>query len=136
MASCAVEGERPFGGGEELFNWRVKCRRCGKWGASCQGLTVNWGKSTGGMRDGGGEGARGRLKMLLLKMRRCRTAGECRGAVVDILALVKERKLERLREELGVLSSCISRDVFFIRIVSNYWENLRTFLWQLRGKMK
>ncbi len=43
------------------------------------------------------------LELALLKMRRCRSAEECRGAVADILALVKERKFERLKEELGVM---------------------------------
>ncbi len=34
------------------------------------------------------------LELALLKMRRCRTADECRGAAEEVLALVKERKLE------------------------------------------
>jgi hypothetical protein len=36
-------------------------------------------------------------------MKGCTTAEECRRAVEEVLALVKERKLEQLREELGVL---------------------------------
>jgi len=43
------------------------------------------------------------LELVLLKMKGARTAEECRQAVEEVLALVKERKLERLREELGVL---------------------------------
>ena len=43
------------------------------------------------------------MELALVKMRGCATAAECRGAVEEVLALVKERKLERLREELGVL---------------------------------
>ncbi len=36
-------------------------------------------------------------------MKKCTTAEECLSEVEEVLALVKERKLERLREELGVL---------------------------------
>ena len=43
------------------------------------------------------------LELVLLKMKRCGTAEECREAVEGVLALVKEKKFERLREELGVL---------------------------------
>ncbi|MEN3026040.1 MAG: hypothetical protein ABC585_08020 [Candidatus Methanosuratincola petrocarbonis] len=45
----------------------------------------------------------GVLELLLLRMRRCSTTGECREAAEEVLALVKERKLERLKEELGVM---------------------------------
>ena len=45
----------------------------------------------------------GVLELALVKMKRCATAEECRRAVEEVLALVKERKLEQLREELGVL---------------------------------
>lgn len=41
--------------GEELFNGRVKCRKCDKWCASWLGLAVHWGKSHG--RRAGPEGA-------------------------------------------------------------------------------
>jgi len=43
------------------------------------------------------------LELVLVKMRRCRTAEECRKAAEEILALVKERKLERIKEELGMV---------------------------------
>ncbi|MGF3499605.1 MAG: hypothetical protein ACQXXL_08335 [Candidatus Methanosuratincola sp.] len=43
------------------------------------------------------------LELALLRMRGCATARECREAVEGVLALVKERKLERLKEELGVV---------------------------------
>ncbi|MBC7120947.1 MAG: hypothetical protein H5T33_05135 [Candidatus Methanosuratus sp.] len=43
------------------------------------------------------------LELALLKMKRCGTAEECRGAAEEVLALVKERKLERLKEELGAM---------------------------------
>ncbi|MEM3390408.1 MAG: hypothetical protein QW491_13540 [Thermoproteota archaeon] len=43
------------------------------------------------------------LELLLLKMRGCRSAEECREVAQEVLALVKERKLERLKEELGVM---------------------------------
>ena len=43
------------------------------------------------------------LELLLLKIKKCRTAEECRRAAEEVLALVKERKLERLKEELGVM---------------------------------
>ncbi|MEM4204645.1 MAG: hypothetical protein QXS54_11300 [Candidatus Methanomethylicaceae archaeon] len=43
------------------------------------------------------------LELLLLKMRSCGSAEECREVAQEVLALVKERKLERLKEELGVL---------------------------------
>ncbi|MCX8182536.1 MAG: hypothetical protein N3D12_05400 [Candidatus Methanomethyliaceae archaeon] len=41
------------------------------------------------------------LELLLLKMRRCRTAEEYRVVTEEVLALVKERNLEELKEELG-----------------------------------
>jgi len=43
------------------------------------------------------------LELVLLKMKGCGTAEECRQEVEEILALVKEKKFEYLREELGVL---------------------------------
>ena len=43
------------------------------------------------------------LELALLKMKKCKTANQCRGQVTEILALVKEKKFERLKEELGVL---------------------------------
>jgi len=43
------------------------------------------------------------LELALLKMKPCRSAEECREAVAEVLFLLKERKLERLKEELGVL---------------------------------
>jgi len=43
------------------------------------------------------------LELSLVRMNKCATAEECRREVEGVLALVKERKLERLREELGVL---------------------------------
>ncbi len=43
------------------------------------------------------------LELALLKMKRCSSKEECLSAVEEVLTLVKERKLERLREELGVL---------------------------------
>jgi len=43
------------------------------------------------------------LELVLLKMKGARTAEECREAVEAVLALVKEKKFERLRKELGVL---------------------------------
>jgi len=36
-------------------------------------------------------------------MKRCGTAEECREAVAEVLFLLKKRKLERLKAELGVL---------------------------------
>ena len=45
----------------------------------------------------------GVLELALVRMKGCATAEECRQAVEGVLALVKERKLEQLREELGVL---------------------------------
>ncbi|MEM3389434.1 MAG: hypothetical protein QXQ64_02510 [Candidatus Bathyarchaeia archaeon] len=42
------------------------------------------------------------LELLLLKMRSCGSAEECREAAQEVLALVKERKLEKLKEELGI----------------------------------
>lgn len=41
------------------------------------------------------------LKLVLVRMKGCATADKCRGAVEEVLVLVKETKLERLREELG-----------------------------------
>ncbi len=38
-----------------------------------------------------------------LKIKRCGTAEECREAVAEVLFLLKKRKLERLKAELGVL---------------------------------
>ncbi|MBC7078047.1 MAG: hypothetical protein ABC585_00480 [Candidatus Methanosuratincola petrocarbonis] len=43
------------------------------------------------------------LKLVLVRMKGCATADKCRGAVEEVLVLVKETKLERLREELGVM---------------------------------
>ena len=43
------------------------------------------------------------LELALVRMKGCTTAEECRREVEGVLALVKERKLERLREELGVI---------------------------------
>jgi len=45
----------------------------------------------------------GVLELALVKMKGCSSAEECRRVVEEVLALVKERKLEQLREELGVL---------------------------------
>ncbi|MEN3016624.1 MAG: hypothetical protein ABC585_06180 [Candidatus Methanosuratincola petrocarbonis] len=45
----------------------------------------------------------GVLELLLLRMRGCGSKEECREAVEEVLALVKERKLERLKEELGMI---------------------------------
>jgi len=56
----------------------------------------------GGLRVGWRE-CEGVLELALVKMKGCATAEECRRAVEEVLALVKERKLEQLREELGVL---------------------------------
>gem|GEM_PF-1162541 len=56
-----------------------------------RGLTVGW------------KECEGVLELALVKMKRCATAEECRRAVEEVLSLVKERKLEQLREELGVL---------------------------------
>ncbi|MEM3882647.1 MAG: hypothetical protein QXO23_04600 [Candidatus Methanomethyliaceae archaeon] len=42
------------------------------------------------------------LELLLLKMRSCGSAEECREVAQEVLALVKERKLESLKEELGL----------------------------------
>ena len=39
----------------------------------------------------------------MVRMKKCRTAEECREAVAEVLFLLKERKLERLKEALGVL---------------------------------
>lgn len=68
------------------------------------------GIGVGGVLEGPGGGAvmgwhecEGVLELVLVRMKRCATAEECRGAVEEVLALVKERKLERLREELGVI---------------------------------
>lgn len=41
------------------------------------------------------------LEPVLLKMKKAKTVVECRRAVEDVLWLIKERKFERLREELG-----------------------------------
>jgi hypothetical protein len=57
---------------------------------------------TGGLRVGWRE-CEGVLELALVKMKGCSSAEECRRAVEEVLALVKERKLEQLREELGVL---------------------------------
>ena len=43
------------------------------------------------------------LEFVLLKMKKAGTAEECRREVEEVLALVKEKKFERLREALGVL---------------------------------
>ena len=43
------------------------------------------------------------LELCLQKMKKCRTADECRSKLLEILALVKEKKFERLRDELGVV---------------------------------
>ncbi|MBC7113541.1 MAG: hypothetical protein H5T34_05965 [Candidatus Methanomethyliales bacterium] len=43
------------------------------------------------------------LELVLLKIRKCSSKEECQEAVEEVLALVKERKFERLREELGML---------------------------------
>ena len=43
------------------------------------------------------------LELALLKMKKCGTVDECREAVAEVLFLLKERKLERLKVELGVL---------------------------------
>lgn len=43
------------------------------------------------------------LELALLKMKKCGTVEECREAVAEVLFLLKERKLERLKVELGVL---------------------------------
>jgi len=43
------------------------------------------------------------LELALVKMKGCSSAEECRRAVEEVLVLVKETKLERLREELGVM---------------------------------
>ncbi len=43
------------------------------------------------------------LEFTLVKMRSCKTKEECVGVVEGVLALVKERKLERIKEELGVV---------------------------------
>ena len=43
------------------------------------------------------------LELALVRMKGCATAEECKRAVEGVLALVKERKLERLKEELGVI---------------------------------
>jgi hypothetical protein len=56
----------------------------------------------GGLRVGWRE-CEGVLELALVKMKGCSSAEECRRAVEEVLALVKERKLEQLREELGVL---------------------------------
>lgn len=43
------------------------------------------------------------LELVLLKMRKCRTAEECRRIASEVLALIKEKKFERLKAELGML---------------------------------
>jgi len=43
------------------------------------------------------------LELALLRMKKCATAEECREAAAEVLFLLKERKLERLKVELGVL---------------------------------
>ncbi|MEN3026041.1 MAG: hypothetical protein ABC585_08025 [Candidatus Methanosuratincola petrocarbonis] len=45
--------------GEELFNGRVKCRECGRWCASWQGLAVHLGKSHGRRAHAAAEGGGG-----------------------------------------------------------------------------
>jgi len=43
------------------------------------------------------------LELVLARMKKRATAEECRREAEGVLSLVKERKLERLREELGVM---------------------------------
>jgi len=45
----------------------------------------------------------GVLELLFLRMRGCGSKEECREAVEEVLALVKERKLERLKERFGTM---------------------------------
>ncbi|MEN3062223.1 MAG: hypothetical protein ABC595_03860 [Candidatus Methanosuratincola petrocarbonis] len=55
-----------------------------------------------------GEGV---LELLLLRMRGCGSKEECREAVEEVLTLVKERKLERLKEDLWMMGEMFLKTV-------------------------
>jgi len=96
------EGEVQVQGVQEVVRLLAGAGRAPEEGARGVGV--------GGALEGPGGGTvmgwrecEGVLELALVRMKGCATAEECRRAVEEVLALVKERKLEQLREELGVL---------------------------------
>jgi hypothetical protein len=43
------------------------------------------------------------LELCLQKMKKYTTVDQCRSKMLEILALVKEKKFERLKDELGMI---------------------------------